>query len=32
MCNCCCVALWIALFVFALLDGLRHRYENARAR
>mmetsp|Transcript_2103 Transcript_2103/g.6270 ORF Transcript_2103/g.6270 Transcript_2103/m.6270 type:complete len:441 (+) Transcript_2103:233-1555(+) len=25
-------ALWIALFVFALLDGLRHRYENARAR
>lgn len=25
-------ALWIALFVLALLDGLRHLYENARAR
>ena len=25
-------ALWIALFIFALLDGVRHRYENARAR
>ncbi len=25
-------AMWIAVFVLALLDGLRHIHENARAR
>ncbi len=24
--------LWMAVFIFALIDGIRHAYENARAR